>query len=285
MPYRDGMPVKTATYHERRPTPALRDLVRTVWVQHAGEAPYLQRNLPTGGVELHCPIGAIPRLVGPLTAPVVQVYPPRTSVVGMRFLPGVVRPTFGVPAARLVGSTLPLDALWGRTARVLGEWLAVAACVGDPLAVLEEHFARRRHGCGPVDPLVAAAVRQLMPWRRTETGALGADLAISESQLRRRFLEHVGVGPKALQRTLRFQGFLALVQSAASAGSPTTRIAEFAAELGYADHAHLSRECMRLAGLSPRQLVGAATGCGCGHDHTASFAPFLRTRPRARAAS
>lgn len=279
------MPVKSATYHERRPLPVLRDLVRTVWVQHVGETPYVQRNLPTGGVELHCAIGEVPRLVGPLTAPAVHVYPPRTSVVGMRFLPGVARSAFGVPATRLVGATLPLDALWGRAAVALGERLAVAAGVGDPLAVLQDWFVRMRDESAPVDPLVGVAVRQLMPWRRTGTGALGAELAISESQLRRRFLDHVGMGPKALQRTLRFQGFLALLQSAVSAGSPTTRIAELAAELGYADHAHLGRECVRLAGVSPRELVREATGCGCDHDHSASFLPMLRTRPRLRRAS
>ena len=109
-------------------------------------------------------------------------------------------------------------------------------------------------------------------------GPLTENLAISESQLRRRFLAEVGIGPKTLQRTLRFQGYLALAQ-ATKHGS---LVADLAAEVGYADQAHLSRECVRLTGLTPRELLGDAVDrCGCGHDHAASYGPFLAARPRA----
>jgi hypothetical protein len=55
------------SYDESAPVPALAGLVRTVWIQRTGAAPYPQRDLPTGGVELHCPVGGVPRVVGPLT--------------------------------------------------------------------------------------------------------------------------------------------------------------------------------------------------------------------------
>ena len=126
-------------------------------------------------------------------------------------------------------------------------------------------------------------MRLLTPWHPVEIGALAAHLAISASQLRRRFLDMVGVGPKALQQTLRFQGFLALAQAGAAAGGPRGErgMAALAADVGYADQAHLSRECLRLTGLKPRELLGGSTDrCGCGHDHAASYGPFLAARPR-----
>ena len=54
---------RAQAYDERLPLPALAARVRTVWVQRTGPRPALQRNLPTGGVELQCPIGAthVPR--------------------------------------------------------------------------------------------------------------------------------------------------------------------------------------------------------------------------------
>jgi dihydrofolate reductase len=55
------------SYVESAPAPALAGVVRTVWIQRTGDAAYLQRHLPTGGVEIHFPIGAAPQLVGPLT--------------------------------------------------------------------------------------------------------------------------------------------------------------------------------------------------------------------------
>jgi AraC-like DNA-binding protein len=121
----------------------------------------------------------------------------------------------------------------------------------------------------------------LMPWHPVNIDALANHLALSASQLRRRCLHAVGVSPKVLQRTLRFQGFLALAQ----AGAPATGrrgadgIAGLAVDLGYADQAHLSRECVRLTGLTPRQLLGGDLArCACGHDHSASYKPFLATR-------
>jgi hypothetical protein len=39
---------------------------------------------------------------------------------------------------------------------------------------------------------------------------------------------------------------------------------------------------VRLTGLTPRELLGDAVDrCGCGHDHAASYGPFLAARPRA----
>jgi AraC-like DNA-binding protein len=122
-----------------------------------------------------------------------------------------------------------------------------------------------------------------MPWHPLNVDALATHLALSPSQLRRRCLQAVGVSPKVLQRTLRFQGFLALAQSGAAASGRrgTDGMAGLAVDVGYADQAHLSRECLRLTGLTPRQLLGDSLDCrACGHDHSAAFKPFLATRSR-----
>ena len=76
------------SYVERPPLPGLAGVVRTVWIQRTGAAPYVQRHLPTGGVEIHFPIGGRPQLVGPLTGPEIEVIPAHTTIVGVRFQPG-----------------------------------------------------------------------------------------------------------------------------------------------------------------------------------------------------
>ena len=53
------------SYVERPPLPGLAGVVRTVWIQRTGEAAYVQRHLPTGGVKIHFPIGGQPQLLGP----------------------------------------------------------------------------------------------------------------------------------------------------------------------------------------------------------------------------
>ena len=253
------------TYDESAPVPALAGLVRTVWIQRTGAQPYPQRDLPTGGVELHCRVGGVPRLIGPLTRAHLQVIPPRTTIVGVRFMPGAGTPLLGVPADELVDCAVDL---WGPAADVIGTAVADAPSPQAALLGVQRYLTGQE--LRP-DPVVAELVRQLMPWERTGIASLADELALSESQLRRRCLTATGVGPKALQRTLRFQGYLALAQAGFGSG-----LSDLAAETGYADHAHLTRECVRLTGVTPRELLGdKADRCDCGHDHSASYRPFL----------
>lgn len=270
------------SYVEMPPVPELARVVRTVWIQRTGLAPYVQRHLPTGGVEIHFPLGGTPALVGPLTGPVVEVVAPRTTIVGVRFFPGAA-PAIPTPLAGLVDQRLGLLDLWGAAGDQVVEGMDRAGTAERALLVLQGHLLRQFRAARRVDPLVAEAVRTLMPWRPVNIDRLAGHLALSASQLRRRCLHAVGLSPKVLQRTLRFQGFLALAQAGAMASGRrgADGIAGLAADLGYADQAHLGRECLRLTGLTPRQLLGGDVDrCLCGHDHSASYAPFLAGRGR-----
>lgn len=98
---------------------------------------------------------------------------------------------------------------------------------------------------GPPDRAVQAAVARLGdPAQHVAT--LAAELGLSERQLRRRFLSSVGYGPKTLQRVLRLRRFIA---------GERGDLARGALDAGYADQAHLARECKRLTGISPSQLL------------------------------
>lgn len=69
-----------------------------------------------------------------------------------------------------------------------------------------------------------------------------------------------GYGPKTFERIARFQRFRRL----ARAGGPGAGLAALAAACGYADQAHLARECRRLAGRPPSAFLRgrAATPAG-----------------------
>jgi AraC-like DNA-binding protein len=268
------------SYVERPPAPELAGVVRAVWIQHTGEAAYVQRHLPTGGVEIHVRIGGHPQLVGPLTGPEIEVIPAHTTIVGVRFHPGTA-PPLPTMLDDLADQRLDLAELWGGAADRLAGALAQAATPEQALMVLQAHLVQEFRGAVHLDPLIGEAVKVLMPWHPVTIDTLATHLALSASQLRRRCLHAIGLSPKVLQRTLRFQGFLALAQANAMAtgrrGANGT--AGLAADVGYADQAHLSRECLRLTGLTPRQLLGGDIDrCTCGHEHSASYQPFLATR-------
>lgn len=267
----------THSYVERSPVPRLSGLVRTVWIQTTGNAPYVQRHLPTGGVELHWPIGHEPRLLGPLTGAVVEVIPAHTTLIGVRFWPGQ-SPLVPMALDELRDLQIDIRDLGHRWVDQIGEAMARAATPDAACLVLQAHLLRTLMAGAMSDALVSEAVRLLMPWHQAEVESLAAHLGLSASQLRRRFLHAVGMSPKALQRTLRFQGFLALAQAngASSARCGGGGMAALAAEVGYADQPHLTRECARLTGLTPRALLGGDVArCLCGHEHAASYRPFL----------
>jgi AraC-like DNA-binding protein len=141
---------------------------------------------------------------------------------------------------------VPVASLWG-------DWVDERVALGGMPALLD--IVRERLLGVSIDPLArAAALGMASPGARVDE--LGATLGVSERQLRRRFAEAVGYGPKTLARVLRFQRFLALARS----GDDLARLALTA---GYADQAHLTRETRRLAGRTPLELLLAgATPAG-----------------------
>jgi transcriptional regulator GlxA family with amidase domain len=75
---------------------------------------------------------------------------------------------------------------------------------------------------------------------------------VSERHLRRRATEALGYGPKTFARIVRFQRALALLRRA------DRSLSTVAAEAGYADQAHLTRDVTELAGETPGAIVAGS---------------------------
>jgi sulfate-transporting ATPase len=186
------------SYVERPPLPGLAGVVRTVWIQRTGEAAYVQRHLPTGGVEIHFPLGGRPHLVGPLTGPQIEVIPAHTTIVGVRFLPGTAPP---VPTVLddLVDQRLCLTELWGSSVDRLVEAMAGAGTPERALMVLQAHLLQEFRRAVGVDRLVvialAIAITAVLAvvYQRTRFGL--ATTAFAESE---RSLALLGWSPNAV---------------------------------------------------------------------------------------
>jgi len=84
-------------------------------------------------------------------------------------------------------------------------------------------------------------------------GELADAVGLSTRQLHRRCTVAFGYGPATLARILRFQRF---VRSALGGGHHrSVPLAGLAACAGYADQAHLSRECRAITGETPSALI------------------------------
>src|SRR6185436_19981456 len=102
------------------------------------------------------------------------------------------------------------------------------------------------------DRIVTSAADVLLRDPESALGDLADRTGLSDRQLRRRFEAAIGYGPKMFQRIARFRRWLGLAQATPPDGR---RLVDLAAEAGYADQPHLTREVTRLAGLPPAALL------------------------------
>jgi AraC-like DNA-binding protein len=264
---------RTQTFVERLPPAPLATTVTAMWSQQVGgdAAPYLQRHVPNGQMELRWASGGPVQLIGPRTAPVPETLAPGTTIVGLRLRTGVTLD--GVGPAGLVDAVFDVADLWPDAAPLVNT-VAAARTLDD----VADKLGRLVHArMAPGGPLVTALMERLH-WRRQHLGALADELGVTQRQLRRACTAATGLVPKVLHRMVRFQDALALAQARMAGGQPAAGdgLADLAQQAHYADQAHLARECLRLAGLPPSSFFGnAERTCACGHDHTASYAQVL----------
>jgi AraC-like DNA-binding protein len=239
----------SATYAEWRPPGPLASHACRVWSNVAGVEDHVERVLPDGCADIVWIEGDGVVVAGPATREVLADIPAGAAALGVRFGPGAAGPALGLAAHELRDGTVALEEVWGPQAGELAERLS-AAPPARRLALLAAAVARRLEGARPADALVARASALLA--RGVPVTTASREVALTDRHLRRRFNDAVGYGPKTLQRVMRLRRFLALAASA-----PSTDLARAAAEAGYADQPHLTRECADLAGLPPAALLAS----------------------------
>jgi AraC-like DNA-binding protein len=268
-----GVPDRSSDqrYVERLPHPGLRSVISFGFDQQvSGDAPpYVHRSVPNGSIEVSYQLGsAIPVVTGAHHGPDVSTLEPGSAVVGVRLRPGAAEAVLGIPASELTDRREPLDLVWGRSSDELGGRLADATSAREAAALLEQALLSRAATAAEPDPLVGELVERLQPWRARRVTDQASELFLSPRHLRRRCLEAIGQGPKVLHRILRFQAFLVLTEGA----DGDADLAGAAVTAGYADQAHLTRECTRLSGLTPRTFQAERSArCLGSHDHGPSL--------------
>jgi len=239
----------TPTYAEWQPPAALRGAVACLWASVAPDGAGRARLvLPDGCSDLIWDSAVGGYVAGPDTGPVRTGTTAGVVTVGARFLPAAGGPALGLPLSELRDQRVPVTDLLTDLLPVQARYLTPALSPAAAAAILLDVTGRLVDG-GTQDPAAARVAALLRdPAARTEDVAARAGL--SERQLRRRFHAAAGYGPKTLQRVLRFQRFVRLLD--ATADLPD--LATAAARAGYADQPHLTRECRALSGQTPAAL-------------------------------
>jgi AraC-like DNA-binding protein len=202
-------------------------------------------------------------LIGPRLAPVEGMPTIGRSLFGVRLKPGVAFLVTGVPAHTFVETRRLLSEILPAESRLFAQRLASATRLDDYFDALEALLVARIAGRA-----IHAHVKKALALIEESGGQMRiAEVArrcqISTHQLAHTLHTWVGLSPKTLARITRFQRFLEQVES-----NPSESSASRAADLGYFDQAHFTREVAQFFGatpgrLSPRQVADfSKTRCG-----------------------
>lgn len=168
--------------------------------------------------------------------------------VGAVLRPGAAKLLFGVSAAELSARHTPLEDLWGAAAHSLrNRLLEVDDCMAR-LAVLESLLTARLTHVDAGRPAIGRALAA-MP-ALDSVAAAARHSGVSHRSFIVRVREAVGLAPKRYLRFLRFQQALHAIRG----GGPDS-LATYAAQAGYSDQAHFSRDFLDLSGVTPREYL------------------------------
>jgi AraC-like DNA-binding protein len=237
----------------RRPSAALRPFVDFHWIVRwdlSGQEPHEQKILPHPNVNLAFEESGS-AVFGVDRKLFVRRIGGRGKVLGVRFRPGGFRPFWNAPVSRLTDRTVPAAEVFGAAAVAAQEAIMRAPDDAGMVAHAEEFLTRMLPERDPVAENVADIVSLInADSSLTRVDQLAALSGLSVRGLQRLFAEYVGVGPKWVMRRARLHE----AAQRADAGG-VADWAAVAADLGYADQAHLTREFTALIGVPPTRYT------------------------------
>jgi AraC-like DNA-binding protein len=180
----------------------------------------------------------------------------RGHALGVRLRAGCFRPFWRAPVAQLNDRVVAAAPLFGSAAETARQAIMAA---GDSVVMASLAEGLLLSALPERDPVAeqAADIVELIRcdpslWRVDQ---LAGVCGLSVRRLQRMFGEYVGVSPKWVMRRVR-------LQEAAQRADGGSRVdwAQLAADLGYADQAHLTRDFTATLGVPPTRYAGSAGG-------------------------
>jgi AraC-like DNA-binding protein len=232
------------------------DLARFVdfyWVVRwdlTGQAPYEQAILPHPNVNLAFEADGA-AVYGVDTKVFTRRLSGAGKALGVRFRPGGFRPFHNAPISTLNDRVVPASAIFGPAAEPALDGVFGAADDEAMIACAAGLLRAADPSPDPVAEEVAGIVARITadPSLR-RVGELVTAFGIPERRLQRMFAEYVGVSPKWVMRRAR------LHEAALRAdGGDAVDWAALAADLGYADQAHLTRDFTATLGVPPSRYA------------------------------
>lgn len=175
----------------------------------------------------------------------------RAGIVGVTLKSAGFLRFFGLSAVDVLNQRIDLESVAGREISELGEQLCEAAESPARVAIVEAYLLRRLalHRSGTPDWIDEAVDILAAHKGRVSIDALATRSNISSRQLRRRFTDRTGLGPKLFARLKRF-GYAHVLLSQ----QPHLDMQDIVFRAGYYDQAHLIKDFVAFGGCAPSVL-------------------------------
>jgi AraC-like DNA-binding protein len=235
------------------PSDPLAPFVDFYWLVHwdlRGQPPHDQTILPHPNVNLAFEASGA-GIYGVDRALFVRRLAGQGKALGVRFRAGCFRPFWRAPVSQLSDRVVPATRVFGPLAEKTRQAIMCAESDADMTAHAESLLFSALPERDPVAEQAAdlvALVTSDPSLRRVDQ--LAAACGLSVRSLQRLFADYVGVSPKWVMRRAR------LHEAALRAdGGEVVDWAALAADLGYADQAHLTREFTATIGVPPSRYA------------------------------
>jgi AraC-like DNA-binding protein len=244
-------------YSTLEPAPELAAFVENYWTVSwdlRGAESFTQRVLARPGVNMTFKAGRS-RIAGLTTGQFAEVLEGRHRVFGVRFRTGAFRSFLGAPVSEITDRFLGVPEVFGEQGQALEDALLRASDEERQAAIMDRFLgplAPRRDGLGDLAGEIVAAIAADRGVVRVND--LAREVGVEPRRLQRLFAEYVGAGPKWVIRRYRMQEALARTAS----GAPLSW-GQLAADLGYSDQAHFTRDFTTNVGAPPSRYVRSLT--------------------------
>jgi AraC-like DNA-binding protein len=243
---------------DRHPPPGdLASFVDFCWVIRwdlRGQPPHEQKILPHPNVNLAFEASG-PAVYGVDRKIFTRRLSGAGKALGVRFRPGGFRPFFSKPIFSLNDRVVPASRLFGPAADEANTVVMAADADDEMIAVAAGLLRGFGAAADPGSEQAAELVKRITEDQGLQRVAqLAAASGLSERTLQRLFSDYVGVSPKWVMRRARLHEAALRVDAD---GPAAVDWAVLAADLGYADQAHLTRDFTATLDVPPsRYAVG-----------------------------
>jgi len=234
------------------PSPGLAPFVTQYWLAAwdlRGQPPFHQLIVPSLNVHLSFVGDAGPVVRGVGGRRVFRTLDGTGRAFGVAFRPGCFRPFLKAPVSTITGRSISARAVFGPD--LPEQAMAGAVDETELVCVIERYLLAHLPARDSAATTVAGIVARVSAEPDiTRVGTLADRSGFGVRGLQRLFAEHVGVGPKWVIRHYRLNE----VKRRMASGTAVDW-AGLAAELGYADQAHFTRDFVAMVGEPPTRYA------------------------------